>query len=133
MSVDEALDLSLRGAATVCSDVFICLFHCCFKLFINFISFLQVTTYVKSMEKRACFSEGSIRAMEAYKAKVASLTSKRADLRSQVRRLTEDVVKHKSNLKHTSTTKSRAGEQENKARDKLRAANDELRMVKEEL
>ena len=35
---------------------------------------------MKSLAKRACFSEGSARAVEAYKAEVASLTSKRADL-----------------------------------------------------
>ena len=80
LSVEKALVLSLKGVATVCSDAFICLFHRCFKLFINFISFLQVATYVKSLAQRACFSEGSVRAMEAYKAEVASLTSKRADL-----------------------------------------------------
>ena len=114
MSVEEALALSLRGVATVCLDAFICLFHFCFKLFINFISFLQVATYAKSLEKRACFFEGSVRAMEAYKVEVAFLTSERADLRAQVRRLTEDAVKHKSNLKHTLTTKSRVEEQEKK-------------------
>ena len=48
MSVKEALALSLRGAATVCSDVFIFLFH---KLFINFISFLQVYLCEKPGEK----------------------------------------------------------------------------------
>ena len=84
MSVEKALALSLQGAATICLDVFICLFHRCFKLFITFISFLQVTTYVKSLAKRTCFSEGSVRAMGVYKAEVASLTSERADLRAQV-------------------------------------------------
>ena len=133
MSVEEALALSLRGAATVCSDVFICLFHRCFKLFITFISFLQVATYVKSLAKRSCLSEGYVRAMEAYKAEVASLTSERADLRAQVRCLTEDVVNHKSDLKHTLTAKSRAEEQEKKVWDKLRAVNGDLRMVREEL
>ena len=39
-SVEEALALSLQGAATVCPDAFICSFHRCFKLSINFISFL---------------------------------------------------------------------------------------------
>ena len=70
---------------------------------------------MKSLAKRACFSEGSARAVKAYKAKVASLTSERADLLAQVRHLTEDVVKYKSELKHTLTAKSRAEEQENKA------------------
>ena len=39
---------------------------------------------MKSLAKRACFFEGSPRAVEAYKAEVASLTSERADLRAQV-------------------------------------------------
>ena len=43
---------------------------------------------MKSLANRACFSEGSARAVEAYKAKVASLTSERSDLRAQVRHLT---------------------------------------------
>ena len=67
-----------------------------------------MTTYVKSLAKRACFFEGSVRAVEAYKAEVASLTLERANLRAQVRRLTEDAVKHGSDLKHTSTVKSLA-------------------------
>ena len=46
--------------------------------------------------------------IEAYKAEVASLTLERADLRAQVLLLTEDVAKHRSDLKHTSTAKSRA-------------------------
>ena len=42
-------------------------------------------------------------------------------------------MKHKSDLKYTSTAKSRDEEQEKKARDKLRAIDCELRMVGEEL
>ena len=38
MSVEEDMALSLKGAATVCPNAFICSFHRCFKLFINFIS-----------------------------------------------------------------------------------------------
>ena len=40
MSIEEALALSLQGAATVCPDAFICSFYRCFKLCINFILFL---------------------------------------------------------------------------------------------
>ena len=40
MPVEEVLALSLQGAATVCSDALICLFHRCSKLSVNFISFL---------------------------------------------------------------------------------------------
>ena len=37
---------------------------------------------MKSLVKRACSFEGSARAVEAYKAEVASLTSERAELRA---------------------------------------------------
>ena len=62
---------------------------------------------MKSLAKRACLSKESARAAEVYKAKVASLTSERADLRTQVQHLSEDVVMHRSDLKHTLTMKSR--------------------------
>ena len=39
---------------------------------------------MKSLAKRACFSEGSVRVVEAYKPEVASLASERADLQAQV-------------------------------------------------
>ena len=37
---------------------------------------------MKSLAKRACFSDGFARAVEVYKAEVASLTLERADLRA---------------------------------------------------
>ena len=92
-----------------------------------------MATYVKILAKRDCFSKGFAKVVEAYKVEVASLASERADLGAQVRHLTEDVVKYKSNLKHTSTVKLRAEEQENKARDELRAADCELWLVRDEL
>ena len=73
-----------------------------------------MATYVKSLIKRACLSEGFARAVEVYKAEVASLTSERADLRAQVQHLSEDVAMHRSDLKYTLTAKSRAEEQEKK-------------------
>ena len=84
MSVEEALALSLQGEATVCLNALICLFHRCFKISINFISFLHMATYMKSLARRASFIEGSARAVKAYKAKVASLTSEKADLRARM-------------------------------------------------
>ena len=131
MSVEEALALSLQGAVTVCLDAFICLFHCCFKLSINFISFLQMATYMKSLARRASFVEGSARAVKAYKAKVASLTSEEADLQARMQHLIEDVIKYESDLKHTMTAKVRAEGKEKKARGELRIAEDELRAVRE--
>ena len=60
-------------------------------------------------------NEGSARAAKAYKDKVISLTSKRADLRARIQSLTEDVVKHKFDLRHASTVKARAEDKEKKA------------------
>ena len=42
-------------------------------------------------------------------------------------------MKHRSDLNHTSTVKLRAGEQEKKARDKLRVVAYELQMVEDEM
>ena len=133
MFIEESLALSLQGAATVCPDAFICSFHHCFKLSINFISFMQMATYMKSLARRASFVEGSARAVKAYKAQVASLTSEKADLRARMQRLAEDAVKYEFDLNHTTTAKARAEDKEKKARGELRVAEDELRAVKDEL
>ena len=74
-----------------------------------------MATYTKSLERRASLAESSAKATKAYKAKVASLISERAELRALIQSLTEDVVKHKSDLKHTLTAKSRAEDREKKA------------------
>ena len=133
MSIEEALALSLQGAAIVCPDAFICSFHRCFKLSIYFISFLQMATYMKSLARRASFAEGSGRAVKEYKAKVASLTSEKANLLARMQCLAEDAVKYKSDLKHTTTTKVRAKDKEKKARGELRVAKNELWIVRDEL
>ena len=126
MSVEEALALSLQGTATVCPNALICSFHRCFKLSLNFISFLQMATYMKSLVRKASFVEGSTRAAKAYKAKVASLTFEKADLRARMQRLVEDAVKYESDLKHTMTVKVRAEDKEKIARGELRVAEDKL-------
>ena len=84
MPIEEVLALSLQGAVTVSSDTFICSFHRCSKLLVNFISFLQMATYMKSLARRANLVEGSARAARASKAKVASLTSENANLGARV-------------------------------------------------
>ena len=80
MPVEEVLALSLQGVATICLDAFICSFHCCSKLSVNFISFLQMATYMKSMARRASIAEGSVKVVKVSKAKIASLTSENSDL-----------------------------------------------------
>ena len=56
---------------------------------------------------RADSAESSAKVAKAYKAEVTSLTSDRAEQRAWIQILTEDVVKHKSDLKHTSTVKAK--------------------------
>ena len=133
MPVEEVLALSLHEAAIVCPDAFICSFHCCSKLSVNFISFLQMATYMKSLARRASLAEGSIKAVKASKAKVASLTFENANLRARVQSLVEDAVKYESNLNHTMIARARAKDKEKKAQGELRVAEDALWVVRDEL
>ena len=64
---------------------------------------------------------------------MASLTSKRTELRDQVQRMTEEVVKLKSDLKHTTSARARSKDREDEARNSLRAAEGELREFRDEL
>ena len=59
-----------------------------------------MATYAKGLARRASLIEGSAKAAKSYKAKVASLTFERASLQAQIRELTEELVKHRSDLKH---------------------------------
>ena len=81
-----------------------------------------MATYMKSLARSASLVEGSIKVVKTSRAKVASLTSENADLRAQVQRLDEDVVKYKSDLKHSTTTKAWAEDKEKKAQGELRVA-----------
>ena len=91
-----------------------------------------MATYIKDLARRANSIESSAKAAKAYKAKVASLTSEKAELRGRIQRLTEEVMTHKFDLKHTSTTKAREEDQEKKAVEGLRVVQDEFRVVNEE-
>ena len=92
-----------------------------------------MATYIKSLVRRASLTESSAKAVKAYKAKVASLSSEKVELLAWIQNLIEDVVKHKSDLKHISTAKVRAEDREKEIREGLRVAKDELRVVKEKL
>ena len=92
-----------------------------------------MATYTKGLARRASLTEGSARATKSYKAKVASLTFERAGLQAQIRELTEELVKHKSDLKHASVARAQAEDNEKEARMDVKAVEDELRLAKEEL
>ena len=76
-----------------------------------------MATHLKSLEKRARLNEGHVKAARVYKARVAALTSERAVLRDRMQNVTEEVVKLKSDLRHTTMARARAEDREEKARD----------------
>ena len=92
-----------------------------------------MATYAKGLARRASLTEGSTRATKSYKAKVASLTSERAGLQAQIRDLTEELVKHRSDPKHASVARTRVEDKEKEARKDAKVTEDELRLAREEL
>ena len=71
--------------------------------------------------------------VKSYKAKVASLISERASFRAQIRDLTEELVKHRFDLKHASVARVRDEDKEKEARKDVKVVEDELRLSREEL
>ena len=95
--------------------------------------YLQAATHLKSLAKRASLNEGRAKAARAYKAKVASLTFKRAELRARIKSMMEAAVKLKYYLRHTLKERAGAEGREEKAREGLRVTEGELREVKDGL
>ena len=92
-----------------------------------------MATYAKGLVRSASLTEGFARAAKSYKAKVASLTSERVGLQAQIRELTEELVKHRSYLKHALVARARAEDKENEAWKDAKVAKGELRLAREEL
>ena len=90
-----------------------------------------MATHLKSLAKRARLNEGHVKAVRAYKARVAALTSKRAELRDRMQNMTEEAVKLRSDLRHTTMARAQAEGREEKALNSLRVIEDELREVKD--
>ena len=92
-----------------------------------------MATDLKSLAKKANLNEGRAKAALFYKVRVASLTSELAKLWDRVQSLTEEAVKLKSDLTHTTSARARAEGREDGTRSRLRAAEVELRQVRDEL
>ena len=67
-----------------------------------------MASHLKSLAKRARLNKGHVKAARAYKARVASFTSERAELRARMHNMTEEAVKLKSDLRHPSMARVRA-------------------------
>ena len=94
---------------------------------------VQVATHLKGLVEKAKLNESHAKAAQAYKARVASLTSEWAELRGQVQRMTEEAMKLKSDLKHTMSARAWAEGREDEARNSLRATEGELWEVRDDL
>ena len=67
-----------------------------------------MATHLKSLAKRARLNEGHVKAARAYKARVAALTSERVELREQMQNMTEEAMKLRFDLRHTTMARARA-------------------------
>ena len=94
---------------------------------------VQVATHLKGLAKKAKLNERHVKAARVFKEKVASLTSERTELQERVQRMTEEVEKLKSDLKHTISARARAEGREDEVRNSLTAVEGELREVRGEL
>ena len=92
-----------------------------------------MATHLKSLAKKANLNEGHVEAARVYKARVASLTFEGVKLRDRVQSMTEEVVKLKSDLRHTLSARTRAKGREDEAKNSLRAIEVELLEVRDGL
>ena len=90
-----------------------------------------MATHLKNLDKKANLNEGHVKAARVYKARVASLTSKRAKLRDWVQSMTEEAMKLKSDSRHTLPARAQAEGREDEARNSLRAVEVELRELRD--
>ena len=65
-----------------------------------------MATHLKGLAKRARLNEGHVKAARVYKARVAALTFKRAELRDRMQNMTEEAMKLKSDMRNTMTTRA---------------------------
>ena len=99
----------------------------------DFMFNMQVATHLKGLAEKAKLNERHVKIARIYKAKVASLTSERAELRERAQHMTEEIERLKSDLKHTSSARARAESREDEVRSSLTTAEGELREVRGEL
>ena len=133
LPVDEALALSLKGVASVSPVSCRVYFHVDPVLDVDFMFDVHVATHLKGLAEKAKLNEKHVKIARVYKAKVASLTSKRSELQEWVQRMTEEVEKLKYDLKHTTSALARAESIEDEVRNSLTAVESELREVRGKL
>ena len=73
---------------------------------------VQVATHLKGLAEKARLNEKHVKIARIYKARAASLTSERTELQERAQRMTEEVERLKSDLKHTVSARARAESRE---------------------
>ena len=108
---------------------------------------VQVATHLKGLADKARLNEKHVRIARIYKARATSLTSEQTELQELMQRMTEEVERLKSDLKHTISARVRAESREDgvrsnfslvegelqEARNVLRVAQNDLDEVRDEL
>ena len=93
----------------------------------------QIATHLKGLVEKAKLNEKHVKITRIYKARAASLTSERTGLQERAQRMTEEVERLKSDLRHTASARAWAKSREDEVRGSLTAAEGELRKVRDEL
>ena len=92
-----------------------------------------MATHLKCLAEKAKLNVRHVRVAKAYKARVTSFSSDRAELQERVLRMTEETERLKSDLKHTMPACARAESREDEVRKSLTTVEGELREVRVEL
>ena len=93
----------------------------------------QIATHLKGLAEKAKLNEKHVKITRIYKARAASLTSEQTGLQERAQRMTEEVERLKSDLRHTASARARAESREDEVRGSLTEAEGELRKVRDEL
>ena len=108
-------------------------FHVDPALDVDFMFGVQVATHLKGLAEKAKLNEKHVKIAQVYKARAASLTYEQTELQEREQRMTEEVERLKSDLKHTISARARAESREDEVRSSLTAVEGELREVRGEL
>ena len=100
---------------------------------VDFMFDVQVATHLKGLAEKAKLNKKHVKIARVYKARAASLTSKRTELQERAQRMTEEVERLKSHLKHTTSARVLVEIREDKIRSSLTAVEGGLRKVQGEL
>ena len=99
----------------------------------NYLFVMQAATHLKGLAEKAKLNEKHVKIARIYKAKVATLTSERAELQEWAQRMSKEMERLRSDLKHTSAARTRVESREVEVRSSLTTAEGELRETRNEL